>query len=176
MTRKKNRFLTFCFSLLPGAAEMYMGFMKMGLSLMLLFFGIIVVASFIEIGPLMIFGFVVWFYGFFHANNLASMPDSEFVQVEDSYLFNISDIGMRGKMYTRKNGRIVAIVLIILGALLCFRGVSSMALYYLPDYVRRIINTIGNNLPQVIVGAAIIALGVNMIKGKKKELIDNGDN
>ena len=36
-TKKKNRFLTFCFSMLPGAAEMYMGFMKTGVSLMSLF-------------------------------------------------------------------------------------------------------------------------------------------
>ena len=27
-TKKKNRFLTFCFSMMPGAAEMYMGFMR----------------------------------------------------------------------------------------------------------------------------------------------------
>ena len=39
MTKKKSGFWTFIFSLLPGAAEMYMGFMKMGVSLMGLFFG-----------------------------------------------------------------------------------------------------------------------------------------
>ena len=44
-TKKKNRFLTFCFSCLPGAAEMYMGFMKMGLSLMLVFFAIIIIGK-----------------------------------------------------------------------------------------------------------------------------------
>ena len=32
MTRKKNGFLTLCFSLVPGAGEMYMGFMKQGVS------------------------------------------------------------------------------------------------------------------------------------------------
>ena len=37
-TKKKNKFFTFCFSLFPGAGEMYMGFMKAGVSLMLLFF------------------------------------------------------------------------------------------------------------------------------------------
>ncbi|MCI8355555.1 MAG: hypothetical protein HFI47_10905, partial [Lachnospiraceae bacterium] len=37
-TKKKSRFLTFCFSMLPGAGEMYMGFMRTGVSLMLLFF------------------------------------------------------------------------------------------------------------------------------------------
>ena len=36
--KKKSRFLTFIFSFLPGAAEMYMGFMKNGFSLMMIFF------------------------------------------------------------------------------------------------------------------------------------------
>ena len=36
--KKKNKFFTFIFSLLPGAAEMYMGFMKNGLSMMVMFF------------------------------------------------------------------------------------------------------------------------------------------
>lgn len=44
MTKKKSGFLTFCFSLMPGAGEMYMGFMKQGVSIMaffwlLIFFG-----------------------------------------------------------------------------------------------------------------------------------------
>ena len=36
--KKKNKTFTFLCSFLPGAAEMYMGFMKNGLTLMLLFF------------------------------------------------------------------------------------------------------------------------------------------
>ena len=34
---KRNKFLTFLFSLIPGGAEMYMGFMKMGASLLSIF-------------------------------------------------------------------------------------------------------------------------------------------
>ena len=41
-TKKKSNFLTFCFSMMPGAAQMYMGFMKMGTSLMFLIFLIII--------------------------------------------------------------------------------------------------------------------------------------
>ena len=52
MTKKRNGFLRFCCSLLPGAGEMYMGFMKMGLSLMSMFFGIIVAASIFELNGL----------------------------------------------------------------------------------------------------------------------------
>ena len=33
---KKNGFLTFCFAFIPGAGEMYQGYMKRGLSLVML--------------------------------------------------------------------------------------------------------------------------------------------
>ena len=46
MTKKKSGFWTFMFSWLPGAGEMYMGFMRMGLSLMGLFWGIIALSIF----------------------------------------------------------------------------------------------------------------------------------
>ena len=35
--QKKNKFFTFIFSFMPGAAEMYMGFMKQGVCLLALF-------------------------------------------------------------------------------------------------------------------------------------------
>ena len=47
-TKKKSRFLSFCFSFLPGAAEMYMGFMKTGMSLMLVFFLLIAFSGWIQ--------------------------------------------------------------------------------------------------------------------------------
>ena len=34
---KKNIFLTFCFSFVPGAGQMYQGYMKRGLSILILF-------------------------------------------------------------------------------------------------------------------------------------------
>lgn len=80
MTKKKNAFLTFIFSLLPGAAEMYMGFMKMGLSLMGVFFGLAILGSFFGQGIFLIADVVVWFYGFFHAHNLRAMDDEDFMR------------------------------------------------------------------------------------------------
>ena len=40
MKKQKHGFWVFIFSLIPGAGEMYMGFKKQGLSIMLLFWGI----------------------------------------------------------------------------------------------------------------------------------------
>ena len=83
MTRKKNGFWRFIFSLLPGAGEMYLGFMKMGVSLMSLFFVIIAVASYMDIGPMVFIALIAWFYSFFHVNNLAAQPDEQFYALDD---------------------------------------------------------------------------------------------
>ena len=58
-TKKKNRFLTFCFSMLPGAAEMYMGFMKTGVSLMSLFMLVIMLAIWMNQGVINVVGVVI---------------------------------------------------------------------------------------------------------------------
>ena len=39
MKKQKHGFWVFIFSLIPGAGEMYMGFKKQGISIMLLFWG-----------------------------------------------------------------------------------------------------------------------------------------
>ena len=38
----KNGFLTFCCAFIPGAGQMYQGYMKRGLSLILIFFAIFI--------------------------------------------------------------------------------------------------------------------------------------
>ena len=93
MTKKKSSFWTFIFSLLPGAAEMYMGFMKMGVSLMGLFFGLFIVGGFFGQSIFVLADIVVWFYAFFHAHNLRAMDDEEFYALEDDYLFHLDGSG-----------------------------------------------------------------------------------
>ena len=54
MIRKKSKGWTFIFSLLPGAGEMYMGFMKQGLSLMTIFATLCAVGIWLDIKPLLV--------------------------------------------------------------------------------------------------------------------------
>ena len=55
MKKQKNRFWLLVFSLCPGAGHMYMGLMKMGLSFMLGFMGLIAVVGITEIAVLAVF-------------------------------------------------------------------------------------------------------------------------
>ena len=70
MTKKKSGFLTFCFSLVPGAGEMYMGFMRQGVSIMALFWLLIFLAAFLSIGPVLFILPILWCYSFFNVHNI----------------------------------------------------------------------------------------------------------
>lgn len=170
MTSKKNSFWRLCFSLLPGAGEMYMGFLKMGISLMGLFFGILFVSSTLPLGMLMTVDAVIWFYSFFHVHNLASLPDEEFYAIEDDYLFHLSDYSIRGKE------RITAGLLIFIGIVMIWNGITDILYRYLPEEFYYYIRSISYDLPRLVVGIAIIALGASIIRGKKKSLEDLDQN
>ena len=86
MRKKKNAFMTFVFSFIPGCAEMYWGFMKNGVSLLALFAITAFVSSIFGSGAFMIFALVIYVYAFFHARNMAHMSDEEFAEAEDEYL------------------------------------------------------------------------------------------
>ena len=125
-TKKKNRFLTFCFSLMPGAAEMYMGFMRTGTELMLFFLGMIMIPSFLGLEGLSILAVVIWAYGFFHANHLASLSDEEFVQVEDNDIFGM-ELFQKGKKKLQGNSRGIAVLLIVLSLILAVKAVTTIS-------------------------------------------------
>ena len=61
MTNRKSKFLTVIFSCIPGAGQMFMGFMKLGVSLMGLFFLIFVAANLTGLGFLLYLAPVLWF-------------------------------------------------------------------------------------------------------------------
>lgn len=170
MIKRKNGFLLFCCSLLPGAGEMYMGFMKMGVSLMALFWAVIAVASMLNIGPLLFVGIILWFYSFFHVHNLAGLSDEQFAEVKDEYLFSLDTFFQIDRIKTEKYRKAAAAVLIVLGVVMLWNGLMDICYYYLPDEIVRILRHIGYSVPQMVVGAAIVVGGFYMIRGKKREL------
>lgn len=173
-TKKKNRFLTFCFSLMPGAAEMYMGFMKTGVSLMLLFFLIIVISGWIQQGVVIMFALVIWFYSFFHANHLASLCDEDFAQVEDEYLFGMESLPGT-KVIVEKHHTLVAGILIFIGVCFLWNSLTDLMYFLVPEpyqFIAWTMGRIGNYVPGILIGIAIIVIGIKMITGKKVETED----
>lgn len=177
MRKKKNRFLVFLCSWIPGGGEMYLGFMKRGISLLGMFMLGIMIATITNIGVLTVLPLVVWVYSFFEANNLGALDDDKFYQVEDIYLFGIDEAVIRrikGPMLG-KYSKVAAVILILLGINLLW-DVFCGILYdifrdnYYFEYIYTITRVIGNNVTRAGIGILIIWLGIKLIKGKKEEL------
>ncbi len=166
MTRKKSGFLTFCFSLIPGAGEMYMGFMKLGISIMAVFWLIVFFASFFSLGPALFILPILWCYSFFNVHNIRGMSDEEFYALEDDYLFHMDESLLTGKL-KGKQSNILAAALIIIGMAILWNYFANYLRWLLPDSIYW---GIMDAVPQLAIAALLIWCGVYLIRGKKKEL------
>lgn len=180
MRKKKNRFILFWLSLMPGAGEMYLGFMKMGLSLLVMFILGIIVASELQMGILALIPIVVWIYGFFHANNLGGLDDETFYGMEDRYLGIIyeEEMNIFKSTASGKYKKVAAILMILVGFNLLFHVVTDIvkgifySLGYEDFYLQMawFIDRVGGDAIRVVIGVVIIWFGFSLIRGKKKEI------
>ncbi len=173
-TKKKNRFFTFCMSCIPGAGEMYMGFMKTGVSLMTLFILTIILAVGLHQGTIAAFCVVEWFYCFFHTNHIASLGDEDFEKVEDKYLFKLDEV-LEMREFMEKYHKWVAYVLILIGISFLWNTTAEFLYNVLPHPFMRLAQLmwrVGDYVPSILVGIGIIFIGVRMILGKKENAAD----
>lgn len=171
MTKKKNKFLTLCFALVPGIGPMYLGFMKMGVSLLLWFMGIFCIAVSLNLGALGVFSLVVWAYSFFLTLNINGMSDEDFYQLGDKYIVP-GNIKIFEVELIKKYRKCAAVILILMGATLIWNNFMSLLFNFIPEELYQLIQTFSYSMPQIVVGAGIIILGFIMIRGKKKELFE----
>ena len=169
MKKEKSKFLTFCFSLLPGAGHMYMGFMKMGLSLMAVFFFVIFLSNWLMIGPLLFVLPLIWFYSFFDCINKRYSTDEEFLLLEDRYLFSLDEIVKIDKGIFTKHRLFSGILLLLLGVYLIWNNIMHSLWRYVPNELYNAIYEVSRVTPQIIIGIIIIFVGVKLIIGKKRE-------
>lgn len=175
MTKKKSKLMTFCWSLIPGAGEMYLGFFKQGISLMALFSVLLGVSGFLQLSFLTFLAPIVWFYSFFHTNNLNSLSDEEFYGLEDDYIIHWSEISPNHDA-VKKHYKLVAVCLIVFGISILWNLFSRLLfwyvlpLLYLSDEINNLLRFVTNTVPQGVVAIAIIVAGVYLIKGKREEL------
>ena len=177
MKKKKNRFLLFCLSFLPGAGEMYLGFMKMGLSLLSVFALMVIITVYSNIGVMGFAVFVICVYGFFHANNLGGLSDEEFYKIEDEYLFGLGEKDMNSfkDFFMGKYRKVFAVILILFGVNMLWQAFCKCLIHIVGDhffylYINEFTRIINRDVPRAIVGIAIIWVGIKLIQGKKEEL------
>lgn len=170
MTKQKKGFWLFISSLLPGAGELYMGFRKMGISIMSLFFGIIACATFFNLEAFIFLLPILWFYSFFNVHNLKNLTEEEFLTIEDDYILHMDAFISDNKERIKKYRQYFAILLIILGISGLWSPITSWLVYIFPMEYYEMIAQIGYQLPTLIVSLLLIIIGINLVKGKKEQL------
>lgn len=141
---KRSRFWAFIFSLIPGVGYLHLGLMNRGLQTMVVFFGSIFVASFMNFEEIMALVLpVVMFYSIFDTQQLVKKIN-EGVAVEDKQLFDIKNIPI--------NQSWIGYGLIFIGVMALLNNAGP---YYFPIYglVRKI-------LPSIL----IITLGIYILR------------
>jgi hypothetical protein len=166
LNNQKNRFWTFCFSLVPGAGEMYFGLYRYGLSLMVAFLLLILVPLSLNFAVLAVFCCVIWCYSFLHTRNLRALPLEEFRQLEDHYFWE--DFRPKQLHWQRRHRKILAWALIVLGCWMLWNNLQGFLTRFLPG----VLSALMWRIPQLAIGAGILLVGIWMIQGKRLDLED----
>lgn len=170
MTKQKKGFWLFIFSLIPGAGEMYMGFRKQGISIMLIFWGIIALSSVTSLSWLILFLPLLWFYSFFNVHNLKSLSEEEFYSTEDNYVLHLDQLLGNADVLVNKYRTIVAILLIFFGVSILWSNFAELLFWILPGPLAELIRDLSYRVPELVIAVAIIAAGVYILSHKKAQL------
>lgn len=161
----------FVASCIPGCGQMYQGYMKRGLSLMLVFCAPLMLAIFLEMGALAVTLVPVWLYSFFDGYNLRRRLEGTMVADDaepDAYLFGLSDLDSdRLSELLGRRHSVIGWALVLVGVFMLYQQV--------------VVETISNffeghmyyflrwEIPRIVVTILIIALGIWFIRGPKKK-------
>lgn len=161
--------------MLPGGGQMYMGFMKEGLSLLSACALIIFLGSWLNISPIMFVLPVIWFYSFFDAMNKMSLTQEQLEKLEDKYLFQIDKLPSINPNLFSKYKLYIALLLIFVGLSILWNNMLNVISAFLPGYMINVLYRISDRVPQLIVSLFIIYIGIKLISGKKEELKSEKD-
>ena len=169
---KKNGILTFLFAFVPGAGQMYQGYMKRGLSLITLFFLCIMTGMLLE--PLALTALIVWMYSFFDTFNLRAQIIAENAPADD-YLVHINWKDKRMQDFMMDSHKLLGWGLIALGGLVAYENVimrvfgDVMWRWGQDNPVFRAIYLMLDALPQIVVCVALIVCGMWLVRGPKNK-------
>ena len=164
----KNGFLTFCCAFIPGAGQMYQGYMKRGLSLILTACLIGMVSSLLN--PVLLLLVVVWMYSFFDTFNLRAQILAD-TAPEDDYLIHFDPRDKRLARALLDSHKLVGWLLIAFGALIAYQNLIMNTLGDLvyrwghSSPVFRALYLVMDSLPDVVVCVVLIVCGVWLVKG-----------
>jgi ABC-type Fe3+ transport system permease subunit len=161
----KNGFLTFCFAFVPGAGQMYQGYMKRGLSLISLFCVCCMLAT--GITQLIILAPIVWMYSFFDTFNLRGQLGAGNAPADDYLVHGSEDEALQALLGRH---RLAGWLLVALGVYLLydkvlFQMVTRLYWTHRGNWVLQILYQAGLLVPTLVLAAGLIALGVWLVRG-----------
>jgi hypothetical protein len=154
LSEQNRKIITCLLSVIPGAGHMFLGYQKLGLELMTLFFFSFFFIDWLRIELFMFIIPVIWFYSMFDALHKAS---GDGAPAEEDNLSLLELIGQNSNRWS--GSKLLGYGLIIIGALLIFDRIISPMIPY----------EIRNNLQTGIVALLFIAGGIRILAGGRKE-------
>jgi hypothetical protein len=167
MPKVRSKVWTVIFACLPGAGHMFMGLMKLGLSYMAMFFLVIFFASVSGMGAFVYLLPLIWFYSFFDCVNKVCLSSEELARERDRFLFTDPDGAQRP--FSGRLRPFAGAVLILAGLVGIWNAVLSLLHGSIPEEVYSAVASVGDRLPQLLAAGVIIALGLWLIIGRKKQ-------
>ncbi|MEG2698361.1 MAG: hypothetical protein RR951_05490 [Ruthenibacterium sp.] len=165
---KKNSFLTFCFACIPGAGEMYLGYMKRGISLMLLFFGIIGIATMLRFDVLLMILPVIFAFCFFDTWNLRNQTQEQAEARPDDYLVDIGDFGSgKWKELVEKRHVIIGWGCIIVAIVMLYNSVVRPIVWFVLGDDSWMYNVVFDSIPMLGAVVLLVLLGLYLLRGPR---------
>ena len=168
--RSKSGFFTFCFGLVPGMGQMYLGYMKRGVSLMLMFCGIIFVSALLNIGLLCIVLPVIWAYALFDALNLRTQTPEQAEANPDDFMFDPESLmGRNWSEFISRRHSLFGWGLIFIGFYSLYRTFVRPLLWDLYNRFNLMwLRSLLDDVPTIVVAVLLIGLGLYLVKGPSK--------
>lgn len=163
----KSSFWTFCFAFVPGAGQMYLGYMQRGLSLILLFCVTGFVADLFY--DAVVFMPVIWMYSFFDTFNLRAQLMAGQTP-PDEMLFSLGQEGWLRRLMSRRQ-TVLGWVLVVLGLWALVQNFVLPPLRQLSDIYPMVdwLCSFLRDLPSLALVLALIGVGVWLVRGPRQE-------
>lgn len=164
---RKSGFFTLCWAFIPGAGQMYQGYMRRGLSIIGIFcFGVFLTAC---VGILAVVLPVVYMYSFFDTLNLHEQI-RQGTNPPDDYLVHLGLQNGLAPLLQRRHS-LFGWLLVAFGAVMLYENFLSPWLWQLSYAFPQLafLTDLLRSLPNLALALAMIALGLWLVRGGSKK-------
>ena len=164
----KNGFLLFIASCLSGCGQMYQGYMKRGVSLLLAFALVFFISSNFFLGALVLFLPVIWLYAFFDSYSLRAQLAAG-TAPEDGFLFGLSDMdSQRLNALLKKRHSLIGWVLVAVGAYMLYDMLmGQLSGLFFGWFGEWLYSLLRYGVPRLVITVLVILLGLWVLRGPR---------